>query len=66
MATKHNPFATPPPKLTVQCWECGEWHGATYDHEGRWGQGPIYAVVCTRDNLVDYYQACVVVGLDES
>lgn len=44
-----------PRKETVVCYECGGKHEATYSHEGRFGEGPIYAVVCTVDWLTDYY-----------
>ena len=46
-----------PPNGTVECDECGERHVAEYSHEGRFGEGPIFAVVCTRDDLTDYYTA---------
>ena len=42
---------------TVQCDECEQIHPATYSHGGRFGEGPIYAVVCTADGLTDYYTA---------
>jgi hypothetical protein len=38
---------------TVTCDECGATHIAEYSHEGQFGQGPIYAVVC--GDLTDYY-----------
>jgi hypothetical protein len=44
----------------VTCQEYGQTHQAEFSHEGRWNQGPIYAVVCTVDNLVDYYTSEVV------
>lgn len=37
------------------CDGCGGVHEATYDHEGRWGEGPIYAVVCPWDGLTSYH-----------
>jgi hypothetical protein len=40
---------------TVICHECGERHVAEYSHEGRFGEGPIFAVVCPVDYLTDYY-----------
>lgn len=46
---------TRPPKHTVCCHQCGNEHPAEYSHEGRHGEGPIYAVVCTLDHLTDYY-----------
>ena len=47
---------TTPAKAYVICDECGEQHVAEYSHEGQWGSHEhIYAVVCTRDNLTDYY-----------
>lgn len=39
----------------VLCDECGEPHPAHYSHEGQFGEGAIYAVVCTADLLTDYY-----------
>lgn len=39
----------------ILCQSCGEPHPAEYSHEGRYGEGPIYAVVCTVDWLTDYY-----------
>lgn len=39
----------------VICDECGERHEATYSHEGRFNEGPVYAVVCPVDSLTDYY-----------
>lgn len=36
-------------------------HEAVYSHEGRYGEGPIYAVVCTRDWLTGYFTTEVVV-----
>jgi hypothetical protein len=38
-----------------QCDACGRPHPAEFSHQGRFGEGPIYAVVCTRDYLTDYY-----------
>jgi len=50
------------------CERCGARdHEAVYSHEGRYGEGPIYAVVCTggpeaeADWLTDYYTLEVVV-----
>lgn len=40
---------------TVTCYQCGQRHVAEYSHEGRFGEGPIYAVVCEVDGLTDYY-----------
>ena len=37
------------------CDTCGAPHEATYSHEGQYGEGAIYAVVCTQDWLTDYY-----------
>ena len=42
------------PRYFILCHECGEEHPAHYDHEGRWGEGPIYVVICS-DGLADYY-----------
>ena len=51
---------TEAPKLAAQCLECGDWHEAEYSHEGRFGEGPIYAVVCTVDYLTSYYTGEIV------
>lgn len=40
---------------TVRCYTCGESHPAEPSHVGRFGEGQIYAVVCTADYLTDYY-----------
>lgn len=37
------------------CDRCGETHPAYPSHEGRYGEGQIYAVVCEADGLTDYY-----------
>jgi hypothetical protein len=42
------------------CDVCGRSHEAVYSHEGRFGEGPIYAVVCT-DGLTSYYTLDLVV-----
>lgn len=39
----------------VVCDECGGEHVAEYSHEGMFGEGPIFAVVCPVDDLTDYY-----------
>ena len=39
----------------VTCDNCGAEHVAEYSHESLHGQGPIFAVVCTEDELTDYY-----------
>lgn len=39
----------------IQCNNCGKYHSATYDHDGRFGEGRIHAVVCPEDHLTDYY-----------
>lgn len=44
-----------PTRGPVTCWTCGAPHPAEYSHEGRHGEGPIFAVVCTVDHLTDYY-----------
>lgn len=44
-----------PTRGPVTCHECGEAHEATYSHDGRFGEGPIFAVVCTVDWLTSYY-----------
>lgn len=45
---------TTPSNGTVICDQCGARHVAEYSHEGRYGEGHIYAVVCD-DDLTDYY-----------
>lgn len=51
------------PALTVDfCDTCEKVHPAEYSHEGRFGQGAIYAVVCD-DGLTDYYTAERIRGL---
>ena len=42
-------------KHYVRCHECNGAHAATYSHEGRFGEGAIYAVVCPEDGLTGYY-----------
>lgn len=39
----------------VVCDMCGHEHQAVYTHDGQFGEGPIYAVVCPVDDLTDYY-----------
>ncbi len=39
----------------VQCQECDKYHPMYYSHEGRFGEGPIFAVVCDVDDLTSYY-----------
>jgi hypothetical protein len=39
----------------VRCDNCGKYHAAEYSHEGKYGEGPIHAVICPKDNLTDYY-----------
>jgi hypothetical protein len=39
----------------VECQECDGFHVAEFSHEGRFGEGPIFAVVCTVDHLTSYY-----------
>jgi hypothetical protein len=51
---------TSPQGLHVGCHYCGGRHVAEYHHEGRYGEGHIYAVVCTdpvanRLGVIDYY-----------
>ena len=41
--------------IAVYCHNCGEKHIGEYSHDGRWNEGPIFAVVCTGDNLIDFY-----------
>jgi hypothetical protein len=39
----------------VRCDNCGNLHPAEYSHEGRFSEGPLWAVVCPADRLTDYY-----------
>lgn len=55
MNTTEREFQTGTVVGTVQCFECGDSHEAEYSHEGRFGEGPIFAVVCTVDYLTSYY-----------
>lgn len=50
------------PKGEMTCFQCGERHVAEYHHEGRYGEGSIYAVVCSADglDLTDWYTADVI------
>lgn len=52
MTTTKNEIPAPG---TVECDECGSEHRAEYSHEGDFGQGAIFAVVC--GEFTDYYQA---------
>lgn len=42
-----------PANGTVTCDECGATHIAEYSHEGQFGEGAIFAVVC--GEFTDYY-----------
>lgn len=44
------------------CDECGGEHAAEYSHQGEWGQGAIYSVVCTGTDewLTGYYTSEVI------
>jgi hypothetical protein len=56
MSTPYTSQITPPRQGVIDyCDECEQQHPAYYSHEGRFGEGPIYAVVCTVDDLTDYY-----------
>jgi hypothetical protein len=46
--------------LVVDCRECEQEHEAEFSHVARWGGANVYAVVCTRDGLTDYYTEEVV------
>jgi hypothetical protein len=37
----------------VMCDDCNQSHPAEYSHEGRFNEGPVYAVVC--GEFVSYY-----------
>jgi hypothetical protein len=47
--------ATVPAPGKVVCETCEQQHVATYSHEGRFGEGPIFEVVCPVDGLSDFY-----------
>lgn len=57
LADSDAPVPYVPTVLTFLCQEDGCWgtHEGTYSHEGHFGEGPIYAVVCPRDDVTDYY-----------
>jgi hypothetical protein len=38
----------------ADCDGCGQVHEAVYSHEGRFSEGPIYAVACFEDGLTSY------------
>jgi hypothetical protein len=44
-----------PEIITVQCDTCGERHEGSYSHEGRFGEGAIFEIVCPTDGLSDFY-----------
>ncbi len=49
--------------LLVNCHNCEQAHIAEFSHKSdSFGKDFIYAVVCTKDNLVDYYTQEVVYG----
>jgi len=48
--------ATTPAPGRVDCDNCGSLHIAEFSHIGQFDQGPIFAVVCTVDDLTDYYR----------
>jgi hypothetical protein len=52
---------TTPANGHVICDNCGGRHIAEFSHIGNWNQGPIFAVVCTEDNLTDYYRESAVI-----
>lgn len=37
------------------CLNCDELHEAVESHEGLFGEGTIFAVVCPKDDLTSYY-----------
>lgn len=47
--------------IIVLCDQCGQRHTGEYDHDGHFGEGPIYAVICDADpaewlmGITDYY-----------
>lgn len=45
----------PPEQVVIGCYHCPDEHEGNYSHDGRFGEGPIYAVVCTVDHLTAYY-----------
>lgn len=61
MATRPQEPADDKQRGTVECDQCGQTHEATFSHmtdnswEGPEASQPVYAVVCTVDDLTDYY-----------
>lgn len=39
----------------VRCETCGAIHEATPSHQGHWGEGQVFEVVCTEDGKSDFY-----------
>lgn len=39
----------------MRCFTCDRWHEAHYHHDGQYGEGPIFIVICEEDGLADYY-----------
>ena len=39
---------------TSECRNCGAAHAATYHHEGSFGEGAIFEVICPVDGLSDF------------
>lgn len=46
---------SPAPAHTAYCDGCSQIHPAEYSHEGRFGEGAIFAVVCGVDGLTSYH-----------
>jgi len=45
------------PTYVVVCDSCGQRHPAEPAHLDQWSNRQLYAVVCTQDQLTDYYTA---------
>jgi len=54
MNTTPTPQSPEPRQLLGGCDGCGQYHAASYSHEGHYGEGPVYAVVCPVDHLTTY------------
>lgn len=47
--------AIPTGTYHAECDRCGKVHEATYHHEGRFGEGHIFAVTCPEDGLTAWH-----------
>lgn len=46
-----------PAPILVDCERCDGQHDAEYSHEGRFGEGPIFAAICPTDDLTVWHTA---------